>query len=501
MRKIILLILLIFLSNYVSSQNHGRFWYFGQNAGLDFSTSPPTTLNDGQLNSFEGCSAISDDLGGNLLFYTDGTTVWNINHLQMPNGSGLFGDPNGSNAQVLIVKNGATTNEYFIITKEYQTTYYTIVDMSLNNNLGDIDVNRKNIVLNNNPNAITSEQMTSFFEPGNSVSWIILFDSGSFYAFRILNGAINVNNPVISNLAITSNIETRGMLKLSPDGSTLVLTGISNLDQAFLLNFDINTGAVTNPIELSSSTTTAYYYGAEFSPDSRLVYLNGNTDVSPSCGSQVINTREVFQFEINGPTGWNSNPIALGGSTGANSGRGSLQLGPDGRIYFARSCHPWLGLIVNPTIIGTGATYIDNGIALASGTFSRQGLPSFFTQQYAMNYHTIQGNIKYDFNSDGCDVADLSFSNLSIQSSGNSVLVNSISRLDGNYGVTLPDGQFTITPKPRKPNLLEFLTNQCSGKFSNPSQSIYTRLLCNRKWSERRPRSNCSSIRTSKTRF
>lgn len=146
MKNLLLLLSLLLLSNYATSQNHGRFWYFGQNAGLDFSTSPPTALNNGQLDTFESCSTISDDLG-NLLFYTDGSNVWNANHVLMTNGTGLNG--NASAAQQLIVRNRVTTNEFYILSvSSANGLSYSIVDMLMDNGLGDIDPNRKNILMN-----------------------------------------------------------------------------------------------------------------------------------------------------------------------------------------------------------------------------------------------------------------------------------------------------------------------------------------------------------------
>src|SRR5688572_24149684 len=66
-------------------------WYFGYGAGLDFSTAPPTSLTGGQVHTLEGCSVMCDERTGSILFYTDGTTVWNAQHDPMPNGEGLMG--------------------------------------------------------------------------------------------------------------------------------------------------------------------------------------------------------------------------------------------------------------------------------------------------------------------------------------------------------------------------------------------------------------------------
>jgi hypothetical protein len=68
--------ILLFLTLYTFSQKEANFWYFGRNAGIDFTNGAPTALTNGQLNTSEGCSTISD-ADGNLLFYSDGTTLYN----------------------------------------------------------------------------------------------------------------------------------------------------------------------------------------------------------------------------------------------------------------------------------------------------------------------------------------------------------------------------------------------------------------------------------------
>ncbi|MFM6983370.1 MAG: hypothetical protein ACKOXF_04495, partial [Chitinophagaceae bacterium] len=44
-------------------------WYFGKNAGLKFTDTGVAILNDGKINTWEGCSSISDEKG-NLLLYS-----------------------------------------------------------------------------------------------------------------------------------------------------------------------------------------------------------------------------------------------------------------------------------------------------------------------------------------------------------------------------------------------------------------------------------------------
>ena len=90
MKKLLLLCLLIISGQLSLAQKENNIWYFGVNAGLDFNSGSPQALYDGRLISAEGSASICDE-NGNLLFYSNGETVWNSNHEVMENGYNLDG--------------------------------------------------------------------------------------------------------------------------------------------------------------------------------------------------------------------------------------------------------------------------------------------------------------------------------------------------------------------------------------------------------------------------
>src|SRR4051812_28817212 len=89
MRRVHFLLFLLCFSGFLSAQ-FNNIWYFSTGAGLNFNTSNPTVLTNGNGVSYDQTSTICD-ASGNLLFYTDGITVWNKLHAVMVNGSGLMG--------------------------------------------------------------------------------------------------------------------------------------------------------------------------------------------------------------------------------------------------------------------------------------------------------------------------------------------------------------------------------------------------------------------------
>lgn len=80
---------LLFLTSSFGQFNRTMNWAIGDSALIDFNTSFPT-VGSSSIDAFEGSSTMSD-LNGNLLFYTNGVSVWNSQHQLMDNGSGLFG--------------------------------------------------------------------------------------------------------------------------------------------------------------------------------------------------------------------------------------------------------------------------------------------------------------------------------------------------------------------------------------------------------------------------
>src|SRR3982751_5189494 len=110
MKNILLFISLMLQSILVTAQKEANIWCFGSNSGLDFNDTLPIATKS-SLNTLEGSSSIADK-NGQLLFYTDGVTVWNKNHQIMPNGDGLLGF-SSSTQSALIIRRPGSSSLYF----------------------------------------------------------------------------------------------------------------------------------------------------------------------------------------------------------------------------------------------------------------------------------------------------------------------------------------------------------------------------------------------------
>ena len=138
--KLLRSFLVVMLPLGVLAQNFSGYnWYFGNSPqGVRFSRSSntPSLVNNMATPFGTGGSAVaSDQLNGNLLFYTDGSNIYDVSNTVMPNGTGLGANSSG-NQPVVVAKVPGQDNQYYVIVNTANSTTggtisYRIVDMSL----------------------------------------------------------------------------------------------------------------------------------------------------------------------------------------------------------------------------------------------------------------------------------------------------------------------------------------------------------------------------------
>lgn len=359
--------LLIFLGAF--AQSEGNIWYFGNHAGVNFNVNPPVKLEDGQINTIEGCSAISD-ASGQLKFYTDGVSVWNKNHQLMPNGTGLLGHPSSTQSAVIVPKPGSSTI-FFLFTVDAQAGpngfRYSEVDMSLDGGMGDVTSN-KNILLF----TPAAEKVSAVQNAAGMGFWVVAHGLGSnnFYAYEVTASGININ-PVISSAGVViedMGTKVYGHIKFSPDGTKLVCCNSQAPLQLF--DFDTITGAVSNAVSLN---TRLFNYGAEFSPSGDKLYVTSATTY------QMI--MELLQYDLTAANISASEILIYNGAITGDSYDAALQLAPNGKIYASFFGSNFLAVINNPETIATGCYFQKNGINLGSG-IANCGLPQFIQSYF-----------------------------------------------------------------------------------------------------------------------
>jgi len=87
--QLLLFLIAVLISTKAFTQNFNNVWIFGEHAGLNFNYNPPVGIKNTPVSTVDitqGLSAKNPyvnytssicDPSGNLLFYTDGMSVWN----------------------------------------------------------------------------------------------------------------------------------------------------------------------------------------------------------------------------------------------------------------------------------------------------------------------------------------------------------------------------------------------------------------------------------------
>ncbi|HKR06487.1 MAG TPA: T9SS type A sorting domain-containing protein [Bacteroidia bacterium] len=348
MKRIYTVIVFSFLNLASFGQKEFDNWYFGMNAGISFVSGAPVSLSGGALNTNEGCTAIST-AAGSLLFYTDGRYVYNMNHSQMPNGSGLNGGYSSSQSAI-IIPDPADPDVYYIFTTAEMAgasgLCYSKVDMTLMGGLGNVTV--KNVQL------ITpvDEKVAAVRNSSGNGYWIIVHElsslSNSYYAYPVT--ASGVGNPVISSVGTlnTANNAWLGCMKVSPDG-TKIANPRCYAHETEIADFNAATGAVTNPF-LFDLGANNFTYAAEFSETGNVLYIVSWTNPPAKL------------YQLNMAAG---SPAAILASAtiifSTTDQMGTLQLASDHKIYLAHHGSYDIGVINNPDSLGTSCNYVNHG--------------------------------------------------------------------------------------------------------------------------------------------
>ena len=409
--------ILFLLPIFLFSQEEASNWYFGNGAGLTFDANGASPLANGKLQTIEGSASISDRTG-KLLFYTDGSTVYDRNHQVMQNGTDLKGNVSSTQSAIIVPKPAnpgiyyiftVDKPDYFRITNDpIEGVHYSEVDMSLNNGNGGIVEGVKNIHLvtydTGDPleNEFKSSEKISSVIAGDCISyWVVTQFTNKFYSFRVTSSGVNTS-PVVSSITNNFkplindqdlNITAPGYMKISPDGKLLAAAysgtalgsprsgGAKNTGKVFLYDFDDLSGKVSNEKLILGN---AYPYGIEFSPNSKKLYATSNTYNA----NDILQSGELYQFDLDASNIEASMELV-------NSSRnvaGALQLAPNGKIY--RAGYPtdggyvsWdkMSVINNPEEDGNAINYSHNSVDLG-GRSVKLGLPPFVQSLFNTNF-------------------------------------------------------------------------------------------------------------------
>lgn len=357
------------------AQHQYDVWYFGVRAGMSFANGAPTPLLDGETNTLEGTAVLCDRTTGRLLFYTDGVRVWNALHKIMPQGINLKGHKTSAQSALIVPDPGDTLSYYIFTTgagfydpAPNNGLRYSKVDLRLNGGTGDVTL--KNVELMDT----ATEQLTATRHCNGRDYWVVSHEYGTNKFRSYLVSATGITGPVVSSAGAVYAKDPllgrngQGGLKFSSDGQTLAAAN-TYMFYAAIFDFDNASGEVSNERILTDDNRFLYYYPA-FSPDNSKLYISTLSDPSgypiglfqfdlKAGGVQAIKATR-YQFPVSNVGRWSG---------------GQIQLGPDGRIYFAIIGRSMLRVIENPNQSAPSCNYEYDGFNLG-GRISQAGLPN-----------------------------------------------------------------------------------------------------------------------------
>jgi len=364
------------------AQGENDNWHFGKLAAVNFSGTSPMVVNtsrmgEGQYPS-EAAGTVSDS-NGKLLFYTDGTTVWNRNNEVMDNGSGMSG--HSSTQQLVIVKSLSNPNQYYVFIGG-QFSYgnylrYSIVDMSLGGldssgvPLGRVMDNSKNIlVTDSSGNGFFTEAIT-VVPSSYGTMWILIPNGQNLNAYTVNSAGFSNGNPIVSPLNFSFPLGSDHVfsIKASPKlmeadkfSHYLCISDWSGYPDFVnkVYSFNDSTGQITSDFSLVINGLSSY------SPE-----FNSNASVL------FIGRENLYAIDLQSATPTNINYMLLASLSYAC---GAIQRNKYGDIYVSVVNSPYLSKILNPDAYGPGISLHLNDIYLGSNVsgnpmISGAGLP------------------------------------------------------------------------------------------------------------------------------
>ena len=282
-------------------QKHDAIWTLGYGSG--FSTTGGFNIDFGQGSvKFDTINRPMDFLGtvgsicdsaGNLLFCCNGEYVADKNDQKMPNGDslniawGAYGYGYPVPQGIIILQQPDTQNIYYIFhiciefnpvwstTQIKGSLWYSVVDMTLNNGLGDVVIKNQRII---DGGLIPYSNLTACKHANGKDWWVVVPKKESNGYYKVLFNKKGVELAALQSVGdtIPEYHDGSGMSCFSPDGQKYAFYN-TNTD-LYLFDFNRCNGELYNFKHIPIHDTCDTYNcttGIAFSPNSRFLYVSG----------------------------------------------------------------------------------------------------------------------------------------------------------------------------------------------------------------------------------
>ena len=380
--KYLISLVVILLSTGLSAQSKQDYiWLFGfggeDSYMFDFNEEPYEFEQETlpiPMGSFNG--SICDD-DGNLLFFTNGCTIYNSDYELMENGDSLnydiiielglancVGGYIGSQ-DVLIIKSPGSDHLYYILhktriyngpgEKDSIPIHYTLIDISANNGLGK--VLEKNVDVYNG-DACLAYYLTGINHSNQIDFWFLqpIADDSLIVTYLIDEEGIHRHLDQNSHVYFERDkSSSSGTAKFSPDGTQYAI--YNETDGLLIYDFDRSTGILDFQEKVVPFDTTGIgiFCSVEWSSNSRFIYTATTTklhqiDTWEEDGIRLIDTYNGTQDPF-------STTFFL------------MAQAPDCKIYMCPTSGTNSYHVINsPNEMGTDCDFVQNGIQLPTSS-------------------------------------------------------------------------------------------------------------------------------------
>ncbi|EMR01653.1 T9SS type B sorting domain-containing protein [Cesiribacter andamanensis] len=375
-------------------------WYFGDGAGINFNVQPAaaTAAGENQMqgpndSALEG-TTISADANADILFYTNGETLWTRDadgdgtHDRAPNGDALSAPPTpvGGSRSVtqnsLLIPHPSDPTLHYLFTVSDQAERalrYTVADLKGNvmaDARPDVELARSSGDYVRGRLLFTQMSEKLAGSSTNGSGWVVAHELGNN---RFISYAVKpegIGSPVFSQAgSVINEAQSAGYMAFSSNDSLLAMA-VPNVDGANrveIFRFNTQTGEVQDGSHLRITIPAeggAQIYGLTFSPNDKRVWLTTRGATS-----------YLYQFSIDSLFDRDRTQNSLV-QVAAVAGEelGAIQLAPDNFLYIARNGIGNVGSIQNPDdSLRAGSVagiYEPDGIAGGLNGVSLLGLPN-----------------------------------------------------------------------------------------------------------------------------
>jgi hypothetical protein len=307
----------------------------------------------------EGTAVFTDPTTGQLLFYTDGITVYNgWDNTQLANGDALLGQPSSTEPALITPKYGGDGGTFYVFSDNYVSDdsptgdiYYSVIDLSQGPH-GTVTTKNTHLFTGN-----IGEALDMLPHSNGTDFWVLAYDGeANVDAFLVSASGVS-STPVVSPTGFTGTV-LRSAINHSYDYDHVVLamndgTTSQTAGRIATAIIDRSTGMLS---AIRSITTGDLGYHASYSGDgTKLYYVRGTQGWEGT----------AYQWDLTTGT-----ETALGGT-----GLAASKLAPDGKLYYVGYSKTALAVVNNPNLPGAACGFVDNSLSL-QGCAAAFGVPN-----------------------------------------------------------------------------------------------------------------------------